>query len=133
VIKQSRRYRIGDAIAVTQQLGDGTWLATFPGFTATGAAESDAIAAIAAGVEGASKHLRMLAIEVAGSDAESTAVIVRTYRAEPSGDVRGQIVNEATGEILHECGWVLSHKEARRDAEQVAQRKGYRVVKKVSE
>ena len=57
-------YRIGDALAVTQLLPDGTWLATFPGFMAFGAAESDALSALAAEVEGASKRLRIQAIEV---------------------------------------------------------------------
>lgn len=116
-------YRIGDAITVTQRLDDGTWIATFPGFTAFGAAESDAIVALAAEVEGAVKRLRIQAIEVSSP----VSVIVRTYAA-PCGDIRGQVVNEATGEILHECGWAIDRREARRDAEQVAQRKGYRVV-----
>ena len=58
-------YRIGDAIAVTQHLGDGTWIATFPGFVGHGAAEADALVALAAEVEGASKRLRLQAIEVA--------------------------------------------------------------------
>ncbi len=119
-------YRIGDAIAVTQRLADGTWLATFPGFTGFGAAESDALSALAAEVEGAAKRLRIQAIEVSRTSEPST-VIVRTYVAD-NGDVCGQIVSAVTGEVLHECGWTLTHKEARRDAEQVAQRKGYRVV-----
>jgi len=125
-------YRIGDAIAVTQLLPDGTWLATFPGFTGFGAAESDALVALAAEVEGASKRLRLQAIAVAARTAESSdlpAVIVRTY-ATPGGDVCGQIVSEVTGEILHESAfWPVAWREhARRDAEQIAQRKGYRVV-----
>lgn len=57
-------YRIGNAIAVTQRLDDGTWLATFPGFTGFGAAESDALGALAAEVEGTAKRLRLQAIEV---------------------------------------------------------------------
>jgi len=128
-------YRIGDAIAVTQLLPDGTWLATFPGFTGFGAAESDALCALAAEVEGASKRLRLRAIEVAAAktetetETEPLAVIIRTYSS-PSGDVCGQIVREATGEILHESSfWPFPcRKDARRDAEQIAQRKGYRVV-----
>ena len=125
-------YRIGDAIAVTRLLPDGTWLATFPGFTGFGAAESDALVALAAEVEGASKRLRLQAIEVADRTAEPTeppAVIIRTY-ASPGGDVCGQIVSETTGEILHESSfWPFPYrKDARRDAEQIAQREGYRVV-----
>ena len=125
-------YRIGDAIAVTQLLPDGTWLATFPGFTGFGAAESDALVALAAEVEGASKRLRLQAIEVDDRTDEPTeppAVIIRTY-ASPGGDVCGQIVSEVTGEILHESSfWPFPcRKDARRDAEQIAQRKGYRVV-----
>ena len=125
-------YRIGDAIAVTQLLPDGTWLATFPGFTGFGAAESDALVALAAEVEGAAKRLRLQAIEVADrttAPSEPAAVIIRTY-ASPGGDVCGQIVSEATGEILHESSfWPFPcRKDARRDAEQIAQRKGYRVV-----
>jgi hypothetical protein len=121
-------YRIGDAIAVTQRFGDGIWLATFPGFTGFGAAESDALIALAAEVEGAAKRLRLQAIEVSSiTDATPIEVILRTYTT-PKGDVCGQIVRESTGEVLHECGWTLSRKEARRDAEQMAQRKGYRVV-----
>jgi hypothetical protein len=127
-VSEHATYRIGNAIAVTQHLGDGTWLATFPGFTGTGAAESDALIALANEVEGASKRLRLQAVEVASQiDDESAAVIVRTHRAQ-NGDVCGQIVNEKTGEILHESGWCLMRKDARRDAEQIAQRKGYRVV-----
>lgn len=57
-------YRIGDAIVVTQHLDDGTWLATYPGFTARGGAESDALVALATEVEGASKRIRLQAIEV---------------------------------------------------------------------
>jgi hypothetical protein len=57
-------YRIGDAIVVTQRLDGGTWLATYPGFMAHGAAESDALVALAAEVEGASKRIRLQAIEV---------------------------------------------------------------------
>jgi hypothetical protein len=57
-------YRIGDAIVVTQRLADGTWLATYPGFMVHGAAESDALVALAAEVEGASKRIRLQAIEV---------------------------------------------------------------------
>lgn len=121
-------YRIGDAIAVTQRLDDGTWLATFPGLTGFGAAESDALIALATEVEGAAKRLRLQAIEVSSTtDDAPIAVFVRTHTT-PSGDVCGQILSAATNEILHECGWTLSRKEARRDAEQVATRKGYRVV-----
>ena len=131
-------YRIGNAIAVTQLLPDGTWLATFPGFTGTGLAESDALAALAAEVEDASKQLRIQAIEVAATRADDAiaeaeagpiAVIVRTYVHPPSGDVRGEVVKVATGEVLHQGGWGISRKEAMRDTEQIAQRKGYNVVK----
>jgi hypothetical protein len=120
-------YHIGDVIAVTQRLSDGTWIATFPGFTAFGAAESDALGALAAEVEGAAKCLRIHAIGMSSSDSEPVSVIVRTHTT-PRGDVCGQIVSEATGEILHECGWTIDRRQARRDAEQVAQRKGYHVV-----
>jgi hypothetical protein len=120
-------YRIGDAIAVTQRFGDGIWLATFPGFTGFGAAESDALIALAAEVEGAAKRLRLQAVEVSSTADAPIEVILRTHTT-PTGDVCGQIVREATGEVMHECGWTLSRKEARRDAEQMAQRKGYRVV-----
>lgn len=65
--KTNATYRIGDAIVVTQRLPDGTWLATFPGFAGFGAAEGDALVALANEVEGASKRLRLQAIEVAGS------------------------------------------------------------------
>lgn len=123
----SKRYRVGDAIVLAQQLQDGAWVATFCGFTSTGATESDVLAALAADVEGATKHLRTLAVEAADSGAALPAVIVRTHHA-PTGDVRGQIVDAETGEVLHECGWQLMRKEALRDAEEVAQRKGYRVV-----
>jgi hypothetical protein len=127
-ILASRRYRIGDVIAVTQRLDDGSWLATFPGFTGFGLAESDALIALAAEVEGASKCLRLQAIEVSTAESsEPIAVVVRTYTT-PRGDVCGQIVSEATGEILHECGFTYDCKTARHDAEQVATRKGYRVV-----
>ena len=120
-------YRIGNAIAVTQRLSDGTWLATFPGFTGTGAAESDALVALAAEVEGASKRLRLQAIEVASQDGSApTTVIVRPYSFQRGW--QGEIINKETGEILHKCGAVLSRRDALRDAEQVAQRKGYRVV-----
>lgn len=121
-------YRIGNAIAVTQRLGDGTWLATFPGFTGTGAAESDALAALADEVEVASKRLRFQAHDVTNhNDAGPLAVIVDTYVSQ-RGDVQGRIISKATGEILHRSGWCLSLKDALRDAEQLAQRKGYRVV-----
>jgi hypothetical protein len=63
-VKEHATYRIGNAIAVTQRLADGTWIATFPGFAAQAAAESDALSALAAEVEGASKRLRLQAIEV---------------------------------------------------------------------
>jgi len=63
-ILASRRYRIGDVIAVTQHLDDGSWLATFPGFTGFGAAESDALRDLAANVESAAKALHLQAIEV---------------------------------------------------------------------
>ena len=121
-------YRIGNAITVTQRLGDGTWLATFLGFTGTGAAESDALVALADEVEVASKRFRFQAHDVADQDhAEPVAVIVRTHVAS-NGDVCGQGLSERTGDLLHEGGWCLSRKEARRDAEQIAQRKGYRVA-----
>lgn len=58
-----RTYRIGDAVAVTQRLDDGQWLATFPGFIGFGAAESDALHDLAANVEGAAKRLHLVAIE----------------------------------------------------------------------
>jgi hypothetical protein len=59
-------------------------------------------------------------------------VVVRTS-ASPSGDVCGQVVSWATGEILHESSFwpYLWRKDARRDAEQIAQRRGYRVVEVV--
>lgn len=57
-------YRIGDAIVVTQRLDDNTWIATFPGFMGRGAVEGDALYALAAEVEGASKRIRIQAIEV---------------------------------------------------------------------
>lgn len=128
-MKAHATYRIGNAIAVTQRLDDGTWIATFPGFTAFGAAESDALIALATEVEGAAKHLRIQAIEVGTAEvaSEPLSVITRTHRT-PQGDVCGQIVSAATGEILHECGWTLDSEQARRDAEEVATRKGYRVV-----
>jgi hypothetical protein len=127
-VRAHATYRIGNAIAVTQRLSDGSWLATFPGFTGAGSAESDALITLAAEVEGASKRLRLQAVEVAHQDhSEPITVIVRTHVAK-NGDVRGQIVSEQTSEILHECGWCLSREDARSDAEQVAQRKGYRVV-----
>lgn len=129
-MKEHQTYRIGNAIAVTQRLNDGSWIATFPGFVGYGAAESDALVNLAADVEGAAKRLRLQAIEIDRStESEPPAVIVRTY-ASPGGDVCGQIVSETTGEILHESAfWPIAlRKEARRDAEQIAQRKGYRVV-----
>lgn len=59
-----RTYRIGDVIAVTQRLDDGSWLATFPGFTGFGAAESDALRDVAANIESAAKRLHLQAVEV---------------------------------------------------------------------
>ena len=64
-MSKSATYRIGNAFAVTQRLPDGTWLATFPGFTGFGAVEGDALSALAAEVEGTAKRLRLQAIEVA--------------------------------------------------------------------
>ena len=133
-MKEHATYRIGNAIAVTQRLDDGTWMATFPGCAAFGAAESDALRALAAEVEGAAKRLHLQAIEVAGvDDPEPLAVIIRTYATSgrlPGGDVCGQIVNAETGEILHESMfWPTGQRKAAiRDAEQIANRRGYRVV-----
>jgi hypothetical protein len=127
-VSEHATYRIGNAIAVTQRLADGTWLATFPGFTGTGAAESDALVALANEVESAAKRLRFQAHDVAGpNDSEPTTVLVHPYVSQ-RGDWQGQIINKKTGEILHRCGACISRKDALRDAEQVAQRKGYRVV-----
>jgi hypothetical protein len=131
-VSTTNTYRIGNAVAVTQCLPDGTWLATFPGFTGFGAVEEDALDALAAEVEGASKRLRLQAIEVADRSSESSeplAVIIRTHTV-PNGEVCGQIISAVTGQILHESPrWPLPwRKDARRDAEQIAQRKGYRVV-----
>lgn len=61
----SNRYPVGDAVVVTCKINEHEWLATFPGFVATAMAESDALVKLAADIEGASKRVRGLAIELA--------------------------------------------------------------------
>lgn len=61
--KSYATYRVGDAFAVTQQLPDGTWIATFPGFRAFGATESDALGDLGREVEGAAKQISLLHLQ----------------------------------------------------------------------